>query len=273
MQRDFKGVWIPKEIWLNENLTALEKVIFAEISSLDADEGCWASNQYFAEFCKCSERKVTETITKLKDLGLVRYEKFDGRTRILRVAENSIESSRKCEAEQKNLLSNNIDNNINSNIETNNTKVLLVDEQNDCSNDFLGSAKQSKSKGLSLYKKCAGMIDDFTTNTELRELLVTYLKFRLEVRDKPIYANQWKGMLNKLDREFSSTEEKCATIQQSIDRGYLSFYPVKIVKNYSKSDNVHDRLNESGEKYVPKVSDNEHREIRGQIERGELERF
>ena len=26
--RDFKGVWIPKEIWLNEELTMLEKVIF-----------------------------------------------------------------------------------------------------------------------------------------------------------------------------------------------------------------------------------------------------
>ena len=33
--RDFKGVWIPKDIWLNENLTMLEKVILIEIDSLD----------------------------------------------------------------------------------------------------------------------------------------------------------------------------------------------------------------------------------------------
>ena len=29
--RDFKGVWIPKEIWLSENLSLMEKVLFVEI--------------------------------------------------------------------------------------------------------------------------------------------------------------------------------------------------------------------------------------------------
>ena len=33
--RDFKGVWIPKEIWLRKDLNALDKMIFAEIDSLD----------------------------------------------------------------------------------------------------------------------------------------------------------------------------------------------------------------------------------------------
>jgi hypothetical protein len=41
MERDFKGVWIPKEIWLDERLNALEKIILTEIDSLDATErGC-----------------------------------------------------------------------------------------------------------------------------------------------------------------------------------------------------------------------------------------
>jgi len=35
MKRDFKGIWIPKEIWLNENLTLQEKVFLVEIESLD----------------------------------------------------------------------------------------------------------------------------------------------------------------------------------------------------------------------------------------------
>jgi len=26
MERDFKGVWIPKEVWLDENLTWMEKL-------------------------------------------------------------------------------------------------------------------------------------------------------------------------------------------------------------------------------------------------------
>ena len=27
--RDFKGIWIPKEIWLDDDLNATDKIIFA----------------------------------------------------------------------------------------------------------------------------------------------------------------------------------------------------------------------------------------------------
>ena len=37
-ERDFKGVWIPKEVWLDERLSMLDKGIFAEIDSLDKGE-------------------------------------------------------------------------------------------------------------------------------------------------------------------------------------------------------------------------------------------
>ena len=38
--RDFKGIWIPKEIWESENLSIMEKVLFVEIHSLDNERGC-----------------------------------------------------------------------------------------------------------------------------------------------------------------------------------------------------------------------------------------
>lgn len=50
MERDFKGIWIPKEIWLNTHLTMNEKLFLVEIDSLDNEKGCFASNDYFAEF-------------------------------------------------------------------------------------------------------------------------------------------------------------------------------------------------------------------------------
>jgi hypothetical protein len=54
-KREFKGVWIPREVWLDRRLNALEKVILIEIDSLDSTErGCYASNKYIAEFCQCS---------------------------------------------------------------------------------------------------------------------------------------------------------------------------------------------------------------------------
>ena len=37
--RDFKGIFIPKEIWLDDDLSAIDKIILAEIYSLDVEDG------------------------------------------------------------------------------------------------------------------------------------------------------------------------------------------------------------------------------------------
>lgn len=83
--RDFKGVWIPKEIWLDERLSVLDKAILVEIDSLDSsEEGCYASNKYLADFCKCTETKVSTSISKLIKLQYLEVVKFDGRKRYLK---------------------------------------------------------------------------------------------------------------------------------------------------------------------------------------------
>ena len=82
--RDFKGVWIPKEIWLNENLTTLEKIILIEVDSLDNEDHCVAGNEYLAQFCQCSEWKVSDAIKKLQALGYIQIISFDGRHRRIR---------------------------------------------------------------------------------------------------------------------------------------------------------------------------------------------
>ena len=70
-ERDFKGVYIPKEIWLTPELTGYERLIFAEIHSLDREFGCIASNEHFAEWLGISERQVRDYIKRLKDKDLI----------------------------------------------------------------------------------------------------------------------------------------------------------------------------------------------------------
>ena len=119
-QRQFKGIWIPKEVWLDKNLNALEKIILMEINSLDDEEnGCYASNKYLAEFCQCTEIKVSTTISKLKKLGYIKLENFNGRVRTLKV---EILPLKKIKSDLKNFEQINIDNNINNNIEKENIK-------------------------------------------------------------------------------------------------------------------------------------------------------
>lgn len=100
-ERDFKGVWIRKEIYLDERLSALDKIVFAEIDSLDGKDGCFCTNEYLADFCQCGERTVSLSISKLVKLGLVRMESFDGRMRILRscLANLARQTSKNCEAD------------------------------------------------------------------------------------------------------------------------------------------------------------------------------
>lgn len=83
-KREFKGIWIPSQIWLDERLNALDKIIFAEIDSYsNSDKGCFAGNDYLASFCQCSESKISKTISKLIELGYVERISFDGRQRVL----------------------------------------------------------------------------------------------------------------------------------------------------------------------------------------------
>lgn len=70
-ERDFKGVWIPKEIWLNKDLTIMEKLFFVEINSLDNDSGCFAGNAHFADFFNLSKTRVSLIIKSLIDKGMI----------------------------------------------------------------------------------------------------------------------------------------------------------------------------------------------------------
>lgn len=71
MSRDFKGVWIPKEIWLNEELGWTEKLLLVEIDSLQTNKQCFATNEYFANFFGLSKDRISKIISRLKKLGYI----------------------------------------------------------------------------------------------------------------------------------------------------------------------------------------------------------
>lgn len=125
MERDFKGVWIPKEIWLDIRLNALDKVILTEIDSLDQGKsGCYASNKYIADFCQCSERKVSDAITKLIKLGYIKLTSFDGRLRVLQscLAKSASLPRKNCVADTQNPRDYTIENNIDNNTDIKNAE-------------------------------------------------------------------------------------------------------------------------------------------------------
>lgn len=231
-QRDFKGIWIPKEIWLNSELTLLEKIIFIEIDSLDNENHCVASNEYFANFCGCSESKISKAIKKLESLEMIQVMNFDGRHRKLRVVKKDSLPSKKGQAASYKVRPNNIDSKIEN--KKNNSKELLE-------NFEFGS--KSREPKLSLYSKCVAEINSRGYTKHLHDALVDYLDVRLQMKDKPLYANSWKGLLNKLERDFTE-DERIGVVFQSIERGYASFFPVS--KGWNNSNSQKDKPWEKG---------------------------
>tara|TARA_R100001163_G_scaffold15594_2_gene14096 strand:+ start:2363 stop:3019 length:657 start_codon:yes stop_codon:yes gene_type:complete len=83
--RDFKGIWIPKEIWLNNELKLIEKIFLVEIDSLDNESCCYASNKYFSEFFGITKGRCSQVINALEKKGLISIEfERDGKIIIAR---------------------------------------------------------------------------------------------------------------------------------------------------------------------------------------------
>lgn len=59
-KRGFEGIWIPREIWLDTNLSALERILYAEIASF-GENGCW---------------KKSEELMKLLGVGKGTFQKY-----------------------------------------------------------------------------------------------------------------------------------------------------------------------------------------------------
>jgi putative DNA primase/helicase len=68
----FEGVWTRREIWVDPDMSRTEKTLLAQIESLDKlPRGCFAGNDYFAEFFQLSRRQIRRYITRLAARGWI----------------------------------------------------------------------------------------------------------------------------------------------------------------------------------------------------------
>jgi hypothetical protein len=179
-----------------------------------------------------SEHYQRKALSHLYELGIIliekrglpakNYYKIDFNILLSVIETSSCQRCRQQDAESVQINNNKQEKQVNKNT----SKEVLQ--------DFAFGNKQ-KPKKDNLYTKCVQLIDsyDFSCWGHIREQLIDYLNFRLSVKDKPLYTNMWKGMLNKLANlcvdDISKYEQ---VIQYSLERGYLSFYEPS---NYSSA--------------------------------------
>ena len=253
-ERKFEGVWIPKEIWLNPELSLIEKVLFVEIKSLDNDNHCTKSNAKFAEFFNCSESTITRGVARLKSLGLIEELPFNGRFRRLKVNDEWVvkmtrQGSQNDEAESSNCRPSNIDSKLDSSKEDNSTNVELdqpaVVQPHSKRGNLLGitdsttpinKKENKKEKKKSRYEQCCDVIDEYVEPKyiELKQALKDYLVMRLAIKDKPMYVSGWKSMLNKLFTLSSDVSVQIKIVRQSLENSWATFYELKEYKNRAR---------------------------------------
>lgn len=202
-ERDFKGVWIPKEVWLDTRLTALDKVILTEIDSLDqSDRGCYASNKHIAEFCQCSEAKVSKSISLLIKLGYLYLQHFDGRQRELksRFTKNNSLPRNFYKAESENLR-----------------------ESNTSTNTPINTDNNKKKERKTSYDEILSTVED----SSLKELYLEYIKMRKLIKS-PMTDRALTMLIHKVnDLEPENIDRQKRLLETAIMNNWKSVYPLK----------------------------------------------
>lgn len=216
--------WMISEL----NLKGNDLLIYAIIYGFSQCEGQYftGSLSYLAEWTNSSKQGVQKNLKNLIDKGLI--QKLTINEQIVYTTQLSIDSPSVQLSCTNNIDNTNTFNHSNNSNNINNKDIRSKKKEE----DFLGSLNnEEKPKKKNKYEQCVDLIQDRTEDPKLIELLKTYLRMRLEMTDAPMYVNQWKGLLNELERLAHSSEEAYAIIQQSINRGYKGFYPVSNYKS------------------------------------------
>ena len=104
---------------------------------------------------------------------------------------------------------------------------ISKDISSEPASDTFQFGNSEKPKKQNLYQKCSDLINGWTNIDSIKNLLFQYLDLCMEMKSIR-GANQWKGMLNTLEK----VQMKChphtyeEIIQMSIQYGWKTFYPI-----------------------------------------------
>ena len=89
-KRKFTGIWIPAEIWLDAEISALAKLLYAEIASF-GNRGCWKKSEELMEPLGIKRATFQLLCRQLKEHGYISEKRIFGR--IVRTTTLAFQSS------------------------------------------------------------------------------------------------------------------------------------------------------------------------------------
>ena len=84
-KKEFTGVFVPADILIAQDLTPLQKLLYAEILALSGNDGCFASSSHFAQHLGVSDRHIRDNIKSLEKLGYISRAVMKNNLRVIKI--------------------------------------------------------------------------------------------------------------------------------------------------------------------------------------------
>lgn len=228
-QRQFKGIWIPKEIWLNKDLTFQEKIILVEIDSYDDGQvGCFATNKHFVNNFGINSSRISQIIQSLqrKNYITITYD-FNGKEIIKRYLHINRPPYPPKEGMSK----------INIGMLKNEIGVCQFDkggyvkklkDNNTNINNTNINNKEERKKETNYDKIINSMVED----EEVKNSIYEFIKMRKLIK-KPMTDRALTMLINKLEKLSSDKDIQIKILEKSILKNWIDIYPYKEENNYA----------------------------------------
>lgn len=226
-QRQFKGIWIPKEIWLNKELTMQEKMILVEIESYDNGEiGCYASNKHFVSNFGINSSRISQIIQSLqrKNYITINYE-YNGKE----IVKRYLHINRPPYPPKEGMLK------INIGMLKNEIEVCQFDKGGYVkklkdNNTYINNTNNNNNKERKKETNYDKIINSMVEDEEIKNSIYEFIKMRKLIK-KPMTDRALTMLINKLEKLSSDKDIQIKILEKSILKNWTDIYELKGDKN------------------------------------------
>ena len=210
MERQFKGIWIDADIWLHPRLSAVDKVLLADIHSFTGNgKTFYKTNDTLAQELFVSVKTVSRSMKKLSEMGLIRI----GGTKRKRLAWSLYQSGQ-------------IDHDAGHNVLD--TSQNVSSDGSDCPTT---NTSTSPSTNTSTERELVYPFGD----ERFKKAWAEWIQERRDRRLRKYTLRGEQSALSNLGKISNlDLETALAIIQQSIAQNYQGLFPIKHDKRTSK---------------------------------------
>jgi hypothetical protein len=233
INRAFKGVWIPKELYCNNDLNWSEKILLVEIHSFcSGNMGCFAGNEHFARHLMLSKDRISKLISTLSKSGYLTT-KMTYRKGTKQIEKREIFLTEKYynmylegigENNHRGIVENN-HRGIGENAEDNNTSFSNNTSFNNTSTyiEPIGSTPLQCNADVTKPTK---QIKKYSDDPELNDTIISFIKFRKDIK-KPMNDHTIDLLIKKLEKMDPSIKNQIEILNQSMLNGWQGIFPLK----------------------------------------------